>query len=156
MQTDVTMLTYATFLLGTEILTTSVVTAVIGWYCILLKPTKWSKIYVIFFIIFDSTLITRKQFVELKFSLLVQQLLLDYLAKLKKFNSKNLIVDLAIKMFLFFFIAAKRTEFKLYRIKTFYINEITKKYGYCWLWLRFTTVKMLPKSEWRKCVFTPR
>ena len=76
----------------TEILTNSVlVTAKVSCYCIWLESTKWLKIYDIFSIIFNSTLITQKRFVELKFSILVQQLLLNYLEKFDEFNLANLI-----------------------------------------------------------------
>ena len=39
----------------TEISTTIVVMAKVGWYCIWRESTKWFKIYDIFFIIFYST-----------------------------------------------------------------------------------------------------
>ena len=125
----------------TEILTTGVVTAKVGWYWIWLKSTKWFKIYDIFFIIFYSILVTRKRFVELKFSTLVQQLLPVYLGKFTKINLTNLIVYLAIEIFLSdFFYSCKTNETFLlvkistYRIKIFYMNEIRKNFGCCWLW----------------------
>ena len=95
----------------TEILTASVVTAKVGWYSIWLESTQCFKIYD-FFIIFDSTLITRKRLFELKLSTLVEQLLHECLGKFNKFNLKNLIIDLGIQIFLmnFFLIIAKRRK----------------------------------------------
>ena len=97
----------------TEILTHgsigSAVTAKVVWYCISLELKNWFKICEISFVILDSTLIIRERIVELKFSTLVEQLLPDCLEKLNKFNSTNLIIDLAINIHIFFLISCKTT-----------------------------------------------
>ena len=51
-------------------------------------------------IIFASILITRTRFFELKFSILVKELLPDCIRKLNKFNLTNSIIDLALKFVL--------------------------------------------------------
>ena len=86
-----------------------------GWLVLhLSRIDKVSKIDDIFFLIFHSTLIIRKRFLELKFSTLVEQLLPDCLGKFNKFNVTNLIIDLTIKIFLMIFfllIATKRPKY---------------------------------------------
>ena len=134
----------------TEIFTTSVVTSKVGWYCIWPETTKWLKINDIFPIIFDSTFITRKQIVELKFSTKVEQLLPQCIRKLNEFNSTKLIIDSAIKIFLAFcFHNSKTIDEKLVktRLQSAHCTCIAGALAHCFLIIFYLSQSFLSEER---------